>query len=350
MKILFVGESWLGSCARSLREALARIPEVELDEFNEDAVFPAARARWLRAIGRLLYPFYRRDFNQQLTAKACAFQPDVLVTYKGTQVHADLIQAMRSQGILTVNVYPDCSPHSHGMKHRLAVGEYDLVVSSKAYHPGSWADTYGYTNSCVFVPQGYDPTLHLSSQPPADFEYDLVMVATYRAEYGELLENLGRLLPDPEFRVVIGGYGWNALLHRFPSHWKFPGRVEGKGYLETLRKGKICIAPLNRSVSIQGQHQPGDVDTTRTYELAAAQCFFIHQRTDFARGLYTEDEVPMFDDASELADHIRQYLPKEELRTRMASAAHRRAVPAYSIDARAAEVVAKISAAFKGRL
>ena len=36
MRILFVGESWLGSCARSLKEAMTRQPGVDLDEVNED--------------------------------------------------------------------------------------------------------------------------------------------------------------------------------------------------------------------------------------------------------------------------------------------------------------------------
>ena len=40
MKVLFIGESWLGSCARSMREALARQVDVELDEIDEDGFLP----------------------------------------------------------------------------------------------------------------------------------------------------------------------------------------------------------------------------------------------------------------------------------------------------------------------
>jgi spore maturation protein CgeB len=286
----------------------------------------------------LLGPFYRRDFNRQVLAKVRAFKPDALVTYKGMHLHADLVQAVRAAGVLTMNVYPDASPHAHGAAHREAMGSYDLVVSSKAHHPGLWRSTYGYANACEFVPQGYDPALHLVDAPPATFAYDVVMVATYRPEYARLMRELAEHLPDPGLSVAIGGYGWEAARDALPAHWTFPGGVHGRGYLELVRSGRICIAPLTREIVVDGQPQPGDVDTTRTYELAAAYCFFIHRRTDFAMTLYDKDEVPMFDDAAELATRIREFLPRAELRARMADAAHARAVPAYSLDARAADV------------
>lgn len=339
MRILFIGESWLGSCARSLKEALARRPDIELDEFSEDTVFPGPKARWLRAVGRLLYPFYRRDFNRQVLARVRALNPDMVVTYKGAHLHSDVVRDLKGVGVFTVNVYPDYSPHAYGVQHRAAVGEYDLVISTKAYHPSVWATTYGYANTCVFVPQGYDPLLHLIEEPPSHFTHDVVMVATYRAEYGELLGALGRLLPDTAIRVCIGGYGWDAVRDQFPSHWEFPGSVHGKAYLSLLRSGRICIAPLTREVMIDGRPQPGDVDTTRTYELAAAHCFFLHRRTEFAMALYERDEVPMYENAEELSALIRHYLANEKERERCALAAHRRAVPAYSLDARAAEIV-----------
>jgi hypothetical protein len=45
---------------------------------------------------------------------------------------------------------------------------------------------------------------------------------------------------------------------------------------ELAKAGRICVAPLTRDVLISGTCQPGDEDTTRTYELVAAHCFFIH--------------------------------------------------------------------------
>lgn len=339
MKVLFIGESWLGSCSRSIREALSRIEGIHLDEIAEDAYFPKARSRYLRAIGRVLYPLYRRDFNQQVLAKIRVTKPDVVIVYKGSSVRSDLAFDIKRLGPLLVNIYPDCSPHAHGKAHRNAVSAYDLVISTKAYHPNLWLDLYKYHNECFFVPQGYDPLLHLIDYPPTDFKFDVVIVATYRHEYGQLLIDLASKLIDKNINFAIGGYGWEAIKHKLPSHWVYTGPIQGRGYISLLRSGKICIAPLTRDVVINGRIQPGDVDTTRTYELAAAHCFFIHRRTEFVSGLYGDVEVPMFDDASELASKINYYLNNEDERKSIALSAHQKAVPAYSNDSRAAEII-----------
>ncbi len=349
MKVLYIGESWLGSCARSLKEALGRRADLEVDEVNEDAWFTRPRALWLRAVNRLTANAYRREFNRHVLEQVRLLRPDFVIAYKGNPVRRDLIAELRDLGARVVNIYPDCSPHAHGAPHREAVGAYDLVVSTKPFHPANWETIYGYRNRCCFVPQGYDPLLHLVDAPPADFRYDVVMVATYRPEYAKLMIDAGKAIGDRNIRVAIGGYGWDAVRHLLPRHWEFRGPVHGRGYVSLLREGKICIAPLTREVMVDGRPQPGDVDTTRTYELAAAHCFFIHRRTDYARALYGEDEVPMYDNASELGELVRRYLALDDERAQMAARAHRRAVPAYSLDARAEAIVELLRRELDGR-
>ena len=351
MKILYVGESWLGSCARSLREALARNPGVVLDEINEEAFLPKHRAKWLRGVHRLLAPQYRRELGEAIVSRVLRAQPDVLMAYKGNPIDAALLQRIKRAlpSVITVNVYPDCSPHAHGVRHRKAVGKYDLVISTKPYHPAVWATTYGYRNACRFVPQGYDPALHLVDVPPAKAELDIAMVATWRPEYHRLMLELARELGDSVITVGIGGNGWAAHAGDLPAHWQLPGELTGQSYIQFLRSGRICIAPLNREMDVNGKVQPGDVDTTRSYELAAAHCCFIHQRTPYIQTVYDEStEVPMFDDAVELAALVRDFLKRPDDRAVFALRSHRRAVPDYSMDARAAKIIDEL-AAFRAR-
>ena len=148
LRVLFIGESWLGSCGRSLKEALARNPVVCLDEVNEDLFMPRPRARWLRAINRVLRSAYRKDLYQQILDRVTAFKPDIVMTYKGWPIDAEFLNRVRKLGCMVVNVYPDCSPHAHGAEHRKAVGAYDLVISSKCFHPALWKNLYGYQNGC----------------------------------------------------------------------------------------------------------------------------------------------------------------------------------------------------------
>jgi spore maturation protein CgeB len=346
MKLLFLGESWMGSSARSLKESLCRIavPGVdEIDEMNEDLYIPKQRARWLRAIHRVLAPAYRRELATAVIKKCRDTHPDVLLVYKGNGVGAELVRAVKAMGVFTVNVLPDYSPHVYGERLRVAMGEYDLVISTKPFHPALWQSVYGYHNRCVFVPHGYDSSAHLITTLPKEFQYDLGMVATWRPEYHALMREVANLLKHDRVRVAIAGYGWVEKADEFPDDWVFAGEILGAGYARWAQRSKILIAPVNRDVLINGQQQPGDEDTTRTYELAAANCFFIHRRTDYVKTVYEEDtEVPLFDDAEELVKLVRNFLAADELRCKMAAAAHARAVPAYSIDSRAEQVATLI--------
>ena len=340
IRILFVGESWLGSCARSLKEALARQPGVLLDEVNEDLWIPKARARVLRAAHRLLNPAYKMELMRQVMSRVDQFRPDTVLLYKGHSIGAERIQEIRARGVLTVNVYPDCSPHTHGSEHKAAVGSYDLVVSTKPFHPTLWKSVYGYANRCVFVPQGYDQLLHLQHEPAREAKFDVTLVATWRPEYGALMQRFGEAPGIEKLNVAIAGNGWAAHRADYPKAWIFGGERQGRSYLEWLRQGKIAIAPVTREVVIGGRRQPGDEDSTRTYELAAANCFFIHRRTKYVQSLYNEaTEVPMFDTPEELAEKVIYHLDRPELRERMLTAAHARAVPAYSLDAQAEKIV-----------
>ena len=345
IRILFVGESWLGSCARSLKEALGRHSQVELDEVSEDHFFPKHRAKWLRGVHRLLRKAYRQELYREILSRVSVLRPDFVMVYKGHSLEAEFIAHLKLLGVQTVNVYPDCSPHAHGEQHRKAVGEYNLVISTKPFHPGYWQTVYGYTNPCEFIPQGYDSALHLVPVPPVQQPFDVALVATWRAEYGDLMKQLAGLLEGHNLKIAIGGNGWSERRSEFPADWVFGGALQGRSYVEWLRQGKVCIAPVTREVLINGISQPGDEDTTRSYELAAAHCFFIHRRTDFIKTIYSEtDEVPMYDDPDELAEKIWHYLARPDERARMAALAHRRAVPAYSVDSRADEIVSILRA------
>lgn len=339
----------MGSSARSLKEALHRIADPgidEIDELNEDLYIPNARTRWLRAIHRILAPAYRRELSQALIMKCRDTRPDVLLVYKGYGVNAKSIRTIKAMGIFTVNVFPDYSPHAYGERFRQVIGEYDLVISTKPFHPALWQSMYGYSNRCVFVPHGYDPGLHLVQPPPSGERFDVVMAANWRPEYDVLVRDIARLLPEESITVALAGPGWADRREQFPRHWAFPGTPLGRSYISFLRSGRIAIGPVNRQVVINGKMQPGDEDTTRTYELSAAHCFFIHRRTVFVKTLFDEStEVPMFDSADELVNKIRDYLPREDLRRSMAAAAHRRAVPAYSLDERARAIIREINAA-----
>jgi len=109
------------------------------------------------------------------------------------------------------------------------------------------------------------------------------------------------------FMVMVG-----PTEESFSKNWRVCPAVHGYTYVKALLDAKVCIAPLTRNVVIDGKRYPGDEDTTRTYELPALGAFFIHQRTGYVKEIFDENkEVPMFDDAEELAEHIMRGLSDE---------------------------------------
>lgn len=328
-----------------MQEALRRRADVEIDDLGEDLYVPRHRRLSLRVARRVLSPVYRAELDDAIRNRCLAWKPDVLLVYKGEAVDGALVEWAKLRGIFTVNVFPDYSPHAYGRRLQDSVGRYNLVASAKPFHPGLWKSIYGYDNECVLVPHGYDPAVHLWDSPPELQDFDVAVAASWRPQYQELMSTLAEQLLHRAVSVAVAGPGWSEHAAHLPQGWLFPGPMFGRSYGEFLRRARIVIAPIHQQVVVRGRSQPGDVETTRTYELAAAGCFFLHARTDYVRGVYDElREVPMWDDAVELARRIEEFLPQEALRQEMALRAHSRAVPAYSIDARASQLLEYIAA------
>jgi len=336
LPILFIGESWLGSCARSLREALVRSGE-PVEEISSDTVFPKWRSRFLRAALRLGAPLVTRDFRGLALEKLEQMAPALVLIYKGSQVGKDLVNEMRQQGSYVVNIYPDCSPLAQGQTLREALAVYDLVVSTKPWHLDAWHKVFGYTNRCEFIPQGYDPGLHYHLVEESNPQpIDVLLVATYRVEYGDLILALARIPAMRALRLELHGHGWRSVLNALPPSWRVGREAHGHAYWRLVSLAKVCIAPVTREVVVDGKRYPGDEDTTRTYELPAMGAFFIHRRTPYVQNLFKENsEVLMYDDASELAEHILWALKNPGPRLSMRKAAQRRSVPRDSVDQRA---------------
>lgn len=112
INILFVGETWRGSSARSMREALELQPGVVLHDVGEDQYLPKHRSKVLRGFNRLLRLWQVRDLEREILAKLHAVRPEVLIVYKGSGVRPDLVKRVKTGGIVTVNIFPDYAPHA----------------------------------------------------------------------------------------------------------------------------------------------------------------------------------------------------------------------------------------------
>lgn len=343
MKILYSGHFMAGTTGRSIKDALARMDDVEIDEFDLDNYMPTGRSFRTRAVYKLIRNWQMADLRKMLLARARYVRPDVVITTKGSAIDAATIRTLQAEIGPVFNQWPDPSPLAFGPVIREAVGTYDAVFSTKRHHPDIWASEYGYSNPCYHVPHGYSPETHLCDAYPTESEqdYDVVAIASGRPEYYELIRAFHAALGGRKIRVALGGAAWDKYPGGLPDGFENIGARFGRAYTDWMRRGKIVLAPVMTEVSVNGQLKRGDEVTNRTYQCGAACVFFIHTRSDEARELYDEKtEVPMYSDPQELARLVLHYLDRPEERRRMAEAAHRRAVPAYSHNTRVQRILA----------
>lgn len=340
LKVLYLGESWQGSNARSMREAMAGVCGVTLADISEDHYNPRWSKRWMRGVSWLLGAGIREELSRVLKSHATAQKPDVLIVYKGWHFMPEALAFIKSQGILTVNIFPDYSPVVYGRRMAKIVGMYDLVISTKPFHPGTWNSSYGYDNKCLCVPAGYDPIVHCRTTPSDRHDVDVLLAATWRQEYEDIIREVSLKLKFDGVSMRVLGNGWPTRLSQEIQNCEFLTASNGHSYTDSLRKARIVVAPLQPTRHLGRRLIEGDVDTSRTYELAAAFCFFLHKRNPYVASIYSEEsEVPMWNDTEELVKQIRRYLRDEHTRQRMATAAHAKAVPEFSLPSRATQII-----------
>ncbi len=343
--ILFVGEGWRGSCARSLREGLERLG-CPLDQIAEDAIAPHWRSTIGRAALRLGARIVRSEVRRALAECLARTNYAALLVYKGRHVDRTALKEWQRRRILSVNVFPDYSPIAYGQALAEALGEYSLVISTKVWHPAAWQPVFGYENECIFIPQGYDPLLHHVEDGwrTEGSDFDVVLVATHRPEYERLLAEAARVHGFAKKSVAVFGNGWERCRERLPCGWVFPGAVSGRAYIAAARSGRCCLAPVTRDVFLRGRKYPGDEDTTRTYELPAMGIAMVHRRTAYVESLLEDgSDAILFDNGEEMAEGALRLLADADLRRNLRRNGYRTIVPRHSMDARARDVSSAIA-------
>lgn len=348
MRVLFVGNFWLGSDARSLKDCIAARADVLLEEFDLDHYTVRGDSTFVRAARRLMASHLSNRLNKEIYDKAINFQADVIFVYKGNGIYPHTLERIKKEGIYTCCYFPDPSPKMYGDMLAKCMGLYDLVFSAKIFHPSLWNECYKYNNKCEHVSHGYDPYLHTRVSLDESPRFDVALIANWRGEYESIMS---AVFSDPacrEMTFLIGGTGWDrhANFEFVPRGVEFCGGVYGQGYVDALRSARIVIAPVWSDIRFNGKQIQGDMVTARTFQLAAAYTFFLHKRTEEALATYDEQsEVPMWDDADELIPLLVHFINNDERRRSLATNAHARAVPAYSLHEAADMICNRIRSA-----
>lgn len=338
LRILFIGENWYGSNARSCAEALRRLGCNVLD-VDAQTFFPQPRLFTSRVAGRLARPRLVREFNDYILATAEQFKPDILLAFKGNFVRASTLRAIGAGGAALYNYYPDTSAFSYGKWIPQSLPEYDCVFYTKPF----WYKDVSRQlrlKAAYFLPHGYDPELHkivkLDPRDIQDFGCDVSFIATHSAYKEGMLKCLVQLRPNLDFSIWGNGWAQRCRAHELQKHIKGVPLL-GESYVRGIQAGRINLAIMQGPVFGASS---SDLTTSRTYTIPACGSFMLHERNPEVLGLYEEGkEIECFESAKELAEKIDYYLAHPQERERIARAGHARCVPAYSYDNRMSEII-----------
>ena len=339
LRILAAAASWPGSNDHSFVRAFQRRGHTAVAVSSDDHV-PKWRHPVLRGIRRVLMPKIVSNYNRELLRQAAAFKPDMFFVFKGAYVQPETVSALKAQGAVAINVFPDTGFADHGPYLPRAIGLYDWVFTTKSAGVGDLAENYGYGNASFFAPC-FDPEVHvpgkLSRAERDTYECDVAFIGNISEGKRDVLNRAGEQLKD--LRLYIwGAPEWGQV----PGlSARFKGRpVWGHEYAKAIQASSINLGLLFEG----GPSAPaGDQITSRTFEIPAVGGFMLHQRTDEALNYFDEDkECAFFADADELVEKVRYYLEHQDKRMSIAAAGRVRCLASdYSVNARVDEVLAR---------
>lgn len=334
--MVFAGEFWTGASGSGLSSGLREIgwalQEVDYRHFG----ISLGRSLGARIAARAMRRRATELYRDKLLDECRALRPDVFLTIKGSGVTSNLLRQIKETGARTVMYYPDYHFDYRDVEQS-SFGEYDLFVTTKTFQLGHLEALLG-KDRVAYVPHGYSGNVHrpiLDRIAEKDYRIDLLYPGNHSAYKQTWLEKALAALPGPSVEIV--GNRWRESASQGPlSHCHMPGERIGIAYAEAIQTARINIA-VHFGPAASGWE---DLVSTRTFEIPACKGFMLHIDNEEVRGFFTPgEEIDVFSTPEELADKIKFYLARPELRARMIERAWRRCVPAYSYAARAKQIV-----------
>lgn len=297
-----------------------------------------------RVTSRVMRRYFEKSYNDAIIDTVRTYRPEFLLTVKGQAITSDTLRTIRRLGTKSVMYYPDYHFEHRGLDTD-SFSEYDLFVTTKSFQV-EYLEKWLGKDKVGFVHHGYSVPAHRPILPDlAEDEYkvDCLYIGNFSRYKATWMRDIIQRMPDLNL-LIVGGL-WKQHAAEFGLQSKVLGQVLwGDMYSRIIQESRINIAIHYGPAGPQGWE---DNVSTRTFEFPACKGFMLHIDNDEVRDMYeVGEEIDVFNNADELCEKIDYYLKHPEKRRAMIERAYQRAVPAYSYDARASELLAL----FKERL
>ena len=333
MKILCVGPTWRGSNAGGLFKAFLRLGhQVQIvDEYYHIPL--DAKSLKAKIISRLSRNTFIGEFNDRIRDAFIAFQPDLVLIYKGAFVRPETVTDVKKTGTPIINFFPDVSMFAHGKLLPQTMNLYDFVFTTKTFGLTDLREKFGYTTA-AFIPHGFDPDIHRpikSADNP--FVCDVSFIGTWSPKKEAVISEL----VNSRYSLKVWGNQWEKTTTE-----AIRPTLENKELLGDLYVMAISGTAVNLGILSEARigSSNGDQITSRTFHIPAAGGFMLHERTDEVQQCFEEsEEMACYGDTDELREKIKYYIEHPDERRRIAERGYERALRDHSLDARAKEVL-----------
>jgi len=289
----------------------------------------------MRIASRLMRRMADETYRQKLLDECQVLKPDLFLAIKGVGITSDLIQRIKKTGARAAMYYPDLHFEHPGILQD-SFGEYDLFITTKTFQLDYLEALLG-KDRVAFVSHGYSGSVHrpvFRTVAEDDYQVDLLYPGNHSAYKQKWLEDTVAISPGPSVEII--GNRWQESASKgLLSACRMPGARVGVAYAEAIQAARINIAVHFGPAGSDWE----DLVSTRTFEIPACKGFMLHIDNDEVRDYFRPgEEIDVFSTPEELADKIKFYLTRPNLRATMIERAYQRCVPAYSYAERAKQI------------
>ncbi|MBF6327872.1 CgeB family protein [Nocardia transvalensis] len=314
MRILYLGDDWVGSNARSLADGFRQAGHEVVVVDTTPVTLPARLTPpWVYAkVAGRRAPWNVAAVHARIDAVAADFVPDMVFAFKA--VHLDQQRLLSVPAALHVHYSPDdvTNPENTTADYLACESQWDLIVTTKRHnvpelrHRGARA--------VAFVPSAYDPAWHRPSARRGGDRYLAGFIGACRPDRRGLLVDLARRYGCG---IALYGPGWR----RVPPLWWTRAAVRGPVYGEHF---SVAVAAITANLVLLNSANR-DTHTCRSFEIPAAGGLFVGERTDEHAALLAEgSECFLFSSPAELHDILDRCARRPDEAAKVAEAGYHR--------------------------
>ncbi|MCZ2858500.1 CgeB family protein [Blastococcus sp. VKM Ac-2987] len=314
MKVLFVGNDWVGSNARSLADGFRAAGHDVVVVDSTRVTLPARLSPpWVYSkITGERAPWDVEVVHRRIERAAAALRPDLLLAFNAA--HLDQPRLLGVRAGLHVHYSPDdvSNPVNTSPAYLEHERAWDLVVTTKRHNVPELLGRG--VRAATFVLSAYDPAWHRPVARRDPRQYLVGFIGACRPDRRVSTTALARRYGA---EMLVRGPGWRRVpqLHRTGA--TVGGPVYGEHFSAVVAQVTANLVLLNSDNR--------DTHTCRTFEVPAAGGLFVGERTDEHESLLEDGaECFLFSGADELHDILRRCEQDPDGARTVAALGHRR--------------------------